>query len=169
MSDEERDLRKYSRRSAIGLMGVGGGLAATETLGFTNLTADRGVDLSVEDDTNATLKITVSGGDEDGNALDNKPEYTDPLTVEFENTGSTEITLDTVEATDTNGDTGISSDFNDEEVLNESQSTTVEFSLDETTDDRNEATADVSIEATIGSGASLDITRADITIVDPAD
>ena len=73
MSDEERDLRKYSRRSAIGLMGVGGGLAATETLGFTNLTADRGVDVDVENDLNADLKIAGedSGGDGDETKLEN--------------------------------------------------------------------------------------------------
>ena len=87
MSDEERDLRKYSRRSAIGLMGVGGGLAATETLGFTNLTADRGVNGAVADDLDAALKIEVadSAMGSNGNGEELEGEFTNEVFIRFEN------------------------------------------------------------------------------------
>jgi hypothetical protein len=60
MSDD-RDLRSYTRRGALGLMGAGGVLAATETLGFTQLTADRGVGITVSGDNASGFKITANG------------------------------------------------------------------------------------------------------------
>ena len=111
MSDEERDLRKYSRRSAIGLMGVGGGLAATETLGFTNLTADRGVNVAVADDDEAVIAVT---GEEDSKDADPLSDFEggdatnidegDPFTLEITNNSDEQLEDDdliiTIEVTD---------------------------------------------------------------------
>ena len=57
MTDETRNL--VTRRSALGLMGIGAVGVASETLGFTNVTAGRGVNVGVENDDNAVLTLTV--------------------------------------------------------------------------------------------------------------
>ena len=96
MSDEERDLRKYSRRSAIGLMGVGGGLAATETLGFTNLTADRGVNIGVADDLNSDLIIEASDDDDFDNETGELGDtvYAENVFIRFEHNAGTDVSID---------------------------------------------------------------------------
>jgi hypothetical protein len=93
MSDGDSDLRKYSRRSAIGLMGIGGGLAATETLGFTRLTADRALSISIANDKNASLRITVEEGQSGGydDTLTDEP-FSGNSNVKFENAGNSDIT-----------------------------------------------------------------------------
>lgn len=52
--------KQVTRRAALGLMAGGGLLAATETLGFSNVTAGRGVSVSTADDPNALIGLTIS-------------------------------------------------------------------------------------------------------------
>lgn len=52
--------KQVTRRAALGLMAGGGLLAATETLGFSNVTAGRGVSVSTASDPNALIGLTVS-------------------------------------------------------------------------------------------------------------
>ena len=114
MSDEERDLRKYSRRSAIGLMGVGGGLAATETLGFTNVTADRGTNIGINTDSDALLRVAVNQGQNSDfdEELTDQPfsgdssiEFVNQSNVAIEDAGEgLEVTID---ATDSTGETSL--------------------------------------------------------------
>ena len=91
MSDGgERDLRKYSRRAAIGLMGVGGGLAATETLGFTNVTADRGTTLRFADDDEAAFRIIANDANDEDEPIQeggdtDKKTFDENLELKFEN------------------------------------------------------------------------------------
>jgi hypothetical protein len=160
---------RYTRRGALGLMGAGAVGVGLETVGFTNLTAGRGVGIGVSDDTNAKLQVTVSGGSEDGNALSNSTDYTDPLDVEFKNTDSSlSIELTGITITNNSGES-ISSDFSSSTTLDKNGgNTTVSFSLDSTDDTRNEGTIDIEAEATVGSGVSLTINRTDISIVDPS-
>ena len=91
MSDDS-DLRSYTRRGALGLMGAGGVLAATETFGFTRLTADRGVGVSVAGDDSAAIEIlgNDSGGDK---ALSNFSNVSSGFTVKLSNNSDT--TFDT--------------------------------------------------------------------------
>lgn len=57
MSDD-RDWRTYTRRGALGLMGIGGVVGVGETLGFTSLTNSRGVNVDVaNDDQEAVFQI----------------------------------------------------------------------------------------------------------------
>lgn len=86
MSDDS-DLRSYTRRGALGLMGAGGVLAATETLGFTQLTADRGVGVSVGSDDEAGVKI-VDNSDDTKITQDS---FSDPAEIKFKNNTSTDI------------------------------------------------------------------------------
>ena len=182
MSDEERDLRKYSRRSAIGLMGVGGGLAATETLGFTNLTADRGVNVGVvtDDDENATLRIT---DDTDDDPIAGKT-FDDSVQIDIENNSGSELTAEdddlvvTVDAVA--GDEGLdvtSNDFDDDGTIsNGSGSITLELKTDTedretvsftlaTQDSGGDVTVDIRFDATF-NGTSLTATREDIMVND---
>ena len=61
---EDRDLRTYTRRGALGLMGAGGVFAATETFGVTNLTAGRGTNIIVANDSAdaVALELVDSNG-----------------------------------------------------------------------------------------------------------
>jgi len=79
MSDDS-DLRSYTRRGALGLMGAGGVLAATETLGFSNLTRDRNLNIAVTNDLNSLLKVYVEDEAIDGQTLNKES-----VTVYFEN------------------------------------------------------------------------------------
>ena len=186
MSDEERDLRKYSRRSAIGLMGVGGGLAATETLGFTNLTAGRGVNVGVvtDDDDNAILRITDENDDEQ---IAEKT-FGDSVQIDIENNSGSELSADsddlvvTVDATDVTGeeslDVGVDSDdFTGGGTITEDTDTivleldtnipgseTASFTM-ETQDSSGEVTVDITFDATF-NGTSLTATREEITVND---
>jgi len=54
------DRRQLTRRAALGLVAGGGLLATSETLGFSNVTAGRGVSIETADDANALLGLTVS-------------------------------------------------------------------------------------------------------------
>ena len=186
MSDEERDLRKYSRRSAIGLMGVGGGLAATETLGFTNLTADRGVNVGVvtDDDENATLRITDDTDDTDGDPIAGKT-FDDSVQIDIKNNSGSELTAEdddlvvTVDA-DTIDDEELdvtSGDFDDDGTIsNGSGSITLELKTDTedretvsftlaTQDSGGDVTVDIRFDATF-NGTSLTATREGIMVND---
>ena len=80
MSDDS-DLRSYTRRGALGLMGVGGVLAATETLGFSNFTRDRNLNIAVTNDLNSLLKVYVENKD----SIDGQTLNQESVTVYFEN------------------------------------------------------------------------------------
>lgn len=80
------DGRQFTRRAALGLVASGGLLAASETFGFSNVTANRGVSVSTADDPNALLGFT---GYEDSSKT---PTFTN-------NTNSSmSITLDSAES-----------------------------------------------------------------------
>ena len=190
MSDEERDLRKYSRRSAIGLMGVGGGLAATETLGFTNLTADRGVDVDVVGDDEAVLRIVGNGGvNTDGESNTDEPledpeSFDEELQIEFENQSDTdiegedgdgdlEVTIDNQE--DSEGvievtgfgetDTQISVDESDNFQTGLPASETENLTIAMEADDGSDAIINVTVDAVFGGGDfSVNLDREDIHI-----
>ena len=89
MTDETRNL--VMRRSALGLMGIGAVGVASETLGFTNVTAGRGVNIGVEDDPDATFKI--EDDDSPGTAI-NDADFSDRADILFENTSSNGVTID---------------------------------------------------------------------------
>jgi len=61
-------------------MGAGGVLAATETLGFSNLTRDRNLNIAVTNDLNSLLKVYVEDEAIDGQTLNKES-----VTVYFEN------------------------------------------------------------------------------------
>jgi len=81
MSDDS-DLRSYTRRGALGLMGAGGVLAATETLGFSNLTRDRNLNIAVTNDLNSLLKVYVEN---ENTIIDRQRIDQKSVTVYFEN------------------------------------------------------------------------------------
>lgn len=70
---------KLTRRAALALMAGGGTLAASETVGFTSLSAARELGISVADDENASLKIE---------GLKQSPTYTNPHAVRLTNNSS---------------------------------------------------------------------------------
>ena len=188
MSDEERDLRKYSRRSAIGLMGVGGGLAATETLGFTNLTADRGLSVSVADDSNAALEITVDEGQEGdyNDTLEDSP-FTGDSNVKFENTGNEDISSEeddalVVDISETDDgsieirDNGVEGTFDvsdspadtDEGATAEvdlptSTDAILEFSPTDGTGNGDSPTVTITTTAALSDGSELTVERTNVT------
>ena len=99
MTDSNERWRTTTRRSALGLMSVGAAFFATETLGFTQLSADRGVNVAVADDLNAALIIEAANDSTDlgnsGEVLEDG-DFTDNVFIRFENnTGDDdrEITL----------------------------------------------------------------------------
>ena len=178
MSDEDRDLRKYSRRSAIGLMGVGGGLAATETLGFTNLAAGRGVEVAVGGDDDAVLLVVDEDSDD---PLPEAEPFDDEVTIEFTNESDSDINNDDLSVTITNQDSSdtsvnvhgfdsgsgdISSDGSSEEFntdLDASDSTDLTIELDNK--DSNTSTINVDVNADFGGGEfSVDFSRKNIDI-----
>ena len=80
MTDSDRRWRTTTRRSALGLMSVGAAFVATETLGFTQLSADRGVNVAVAGDDEAVIAVTGEEGSDGA----------DPLS-DFEGGGATDI------------------------------------------------------------------------------
>ena len=97
-------------------MGVGGGLAATETLGFTNLTADRGVNVAVADDDEAVIAVTGEEDSEHAEPLSSFEDAStdidegDPFTLEITNNSDEELGDDdliiTIDVTDDDVDEG---------------------------------------------------------------
>ena len=188
MSDEERDLRKYSRRSAIGLMGVGGGLAATETLGFTNVTAGRDAFIGIDGDGDAILEST--GSSEEG-GVDDEPlseleddDVDDDLTIEF--TNRSDVTLEAgsddlavkinetannkldVSTTNFDSETDIEAGEGQTYNIDSNLDTNDNASIELTNNDGDSATIDVEVDA-VFNGTALNLTRDDITIVDTLD
>ena len=113
MNEDKR--KRYTRRGAIGLMGVGAVGVASETLGFTNLTARRGVNVGVEGDLNADLIIEAAddqvnlGGD--GEELGTST-FDDEVFIRFEN-NTTDREISVGDPTDGSADdTGTISDNN---------------------------------------------------------
>ena len=181
MSDGDRDLRKYSRRSAIGLMGVGGGLAATETLGFTNLTAGRGVEVAVDGDDDAVLRVVDEGN---GIPLQDQEPFDNKVEIKFENESNTginsndlSVTIKNQDDSDTDVDVddfdsetetesispgGSSGEFNTDLGVSSQASLTVELNEK---DENNTSKIDVDVNADFGSGEfSVDFIRTDINI-----
>ena len=172
MSKDSRDL--VTRRNALGLMGIGAVGVVSETLGFTNVTAGRGVDIGVSDDQDSILGIEAddSGG---ATTLDDDP-FDSPLTITFSNQSSSDdVDLD-VTISETSGDTSLTvdaTDFGDADSENIAAGGDQTFSekvsesadLEITVDDDNEtATIDVApVEADFG-GTTLELTRENIDI-----
>lgn len=96
MSDD-RDLRKYTRRGALGLMGIGGIVAVSETLGFSSLGAGRGVSIGISDDDSALLEITVDGNNSvNGGALNTTQSAVSPVEVTFTNNAGSDFVGDSL-------------------------------------------------------------------------
>ncbi len=89
MSDDS-DLRSYTRRGALGLMGAGGVLAATETLGFSNFTRDRNLNIAVTNDINSLLKVYVENNSTN-EAIDGQRLTQESATVSFKNQSDVEL------------------------------------------------------------------------------
>ena len=51
--------RRCTRRGALVLIGIGGGILAVETDAFTRLSADRGVNVSVTNDEDAAFGVLI--------------------------------------------------------------------------------------------------------------
>jgi len=69
-------------------MGAGGVLAATETLGFSNLTRDRNLNIAVTNDLNSLLKVYV----ENEKLIDGQTIKKESVTVYFENQSDIDLT-----------------------------------------------------------------------------
>lgn len=91
MSDD-RDWRGYTRRGALGLMGAGGAVAVSETLGFSNVTAGRGTTVDIANDGNALLQITVGG-----TSLNQASSENSPATIKFTNDGQADFNGDALQ------------------------------------------------------------------------
>jgi len=180
MSDDS-DIREYTRRGAVGLMGVGGALAVTETFGFTRLTADRDTQLTVEadDDTNVALQVTDSDGNPIGDEYtlpdDDTEQFTigvpsdvalDALTVDLSGSnrsGSGTVSVVSTDGFDTN-DESISD--SDPETLenngnfngNGSFSLSIRDSVTDGSDDRDALDLNITVTANLG-GTHVELTR----------
>ena len=159
---DDRDLQKYTRRSALGLMTVGGGLVASETWGFTNLTAGRGVKLNVDNDLNAVLGIVADGKQ----IADNQ--FTSPVTIDFMNRSNETIAID-VEVTEQNGEQITVEGFGStKKFSNRSESFTTDIysskSLEITVEEA--ATTDISLTVTSAEfgGVSVELQRGNVTV-----
>ena len=188
MTDSDRRWRTTTRRSALGLMSVGAAFFATETLGFTQLSADRGVNVAVANDLDAVLRIAVQEG-QDGDfdeELTDEP-FSGDTNVEFVNQSETAIDGDsddglTVEIDATDSDDGTSLEISDEENFNITDGTdatedivTATTDLDPengsgndnravlgfnpTDDGDNSPEADITVTATFADGTTLTLTR----------
>lgn len=92
MSDDT-NRRRYTRRGALGLMGVGGVIMASETLGFTTLTAERDTNIAVKSDAHSALKLWDSDdGNVDGETFTLPGNETETFTIENQST----VSLDTL-------------------------------------------------------------------------
>ena len=184
MTDSDERWRTTTRRSALGLMSVGAAFFATETLGFTQLSADRGVNVAVADDLNAVLQIAVDEGQDDefDEELTDEP-FTGDTNVEFVNQSETAIDGDsddglTVEIDATDPDDGTSLDISNEEnfdITGETDATedivTATTDLDPENgngnvnravlgfDPTNSPVADITVTATFTDGTTLTLTR----------
>ena len=195
MTDSDRRWRTTTRRSALGLMSVGAAFFATETLGFTQLSADRGVNVAVADDLNAVLRIGVDEG-QDGtfNAELTDEPFSGDTNVEFVNQSETAIDGDsddglTVEIDATDSDDGTSLDISNEENFDITDGTdATENIVTATTDleaengnvnravlgfNPDEAAggdspeADITVTATFADGTTLTLTREGIVFEEP--
>jgi len=166
MSDDS-DIPEYTRRGAVGLMGVGGALAVTETFGFTQLTADRGVGITVSGDDASGFEITTA----DGSGLNDTTSANQTLSLTFRNNTGTDFDGNSlseneglaveisasgtdVEVTDRSGDqsfsstsTTISSGSSGTVATDLPSSDTAKLDIENTTDD-TDATVDLHIVAT---------------------
>ena len=150
MTDSDRRWRTTTRRSALGLMSVGAALFATETLGFTQLSADRGVNVAVANDLDAVLRIAVDeNNDGEFNEELGGGTFDGDRFVQFKNDSSEEIS--SLELTITKTDDGGSVDIN-----NESGET---FGFDDTLDEENES---------ITESASLDSGEESVIEISPS-
>jgi len=184
MSDDS-DIREYTRRGALGLMGVGGVFAVTETFGFTRLTADRGVGITVSGDDASGFEITANGSE-----LKDTTSADQTLSLTFKNTTGTDFDGNSlsenkglaveisasgtsVEVTDRGGDqsfsntSDISSGSSGIVATDLLSSDTAKLDIENTTDNAD-ATVDLHIVAT-GSNSEIriDINRNSITISGP--
>ena len=183
MTDETRNL--VTRRSALGLMGIGAVGVASETLGFTNVTAGRGVKVGVVGDDEAVLRIVGTGG---GGSIDEPLEdpesFDEELQIDFENQSDTEI-----EGEDGDGDLEVTIDNQEDsegviEVTGFGE-TDIQISVDESdnfqtglpasetenltiameADDGSDAIINVTVDAVFGGGDfSVNLDREDIHI-----
>lgn len=162
--DDDQDLLTYSRRSALGIMAVGAGLVASDTLGFTNLTVRRGVKLNVDNDLNAVLEITANGERITDNTFDS------PVNIDFTNNSNEAIDIN-VDVTENNG-VDISVDgFDDNTSFN---SSTESFnakinngsteSLEITVEESNSTDLSIEVASAKFGGVSVDLTRGNVTV-----
>ena len=191
MTDETRNL--VTRRSALGLMGIGAVGVASETLGFTNVTAGRDALIGIDGDGDALLELR---GDSSDDGVDTDPlsdlegeTVDDDLTIQFTNNSNTtledasdDITV-TIDGTDDTQDVNLSVDTSgdfdndganitgsgDSKTFNLATdvetSNTVSIELDEDADDEGFLTFKIEVTTDFG-GTVLDLTRENITIQD---
>ena len=189
MTDETRNL--VTRRSALGLMGIGAVGVASETLGFTNLTAGRGVNVDVVGDDEAVLTIVgtagvnTEGGDNEDEPLEDPDSFDEELQIDFTNQSDTDIEgqnndgdLDvTITNQEGSGGTIEVTGFGEtDEAIDPDANNTFQTGLDsEETDDltvamqeddgTENATIDVTVDAVFGGGDfSVNLDREDIDI-----
>jgi len=175
---EDRDLRTYTRRGALGLMGAGGVFAATETFGFTDATRNRGLNLGVSTDDNAVLTITgtAKGGMGDEDTLDNfdsNSPATPPLDISFTNKTNAATTGDGFKLKITGGTIDDSSEFTKDD---RTFTTTLSANGDSgdnatvTVDNDTGGTESITIEIVnvdLKNGASISLTRNNVTLDSP--
>ena len=185
MTDSDRRWRTTTRRSALGLMSVGAAFFATETLGFTQLSADRGVNVAVADDLNAVLGLEGDSSDGD---VDEEPlsdlegeNIEGDLTITF--TNQSDVTLEsssddlivTIEETGNSSGLAVTetSGFDSEDDIEAGEEKTYNIDEDLSTNDdasivlenndTENATIDVTVDAEF-NGTTLNLTRENITI-----
>lgn len=172
MSDD-RDWREYTRRGALGLMGLGAGLAATETAGITSLTADRSTTLRFADDSTAMLGIEGDGKALNDPTDDNRTSFTSsPITITLTNRLGNAIPGGDLEVTITNSNTSTltvenASNFiaNSDTLpvdLSDSSGSSVTVTNDSQIGTTNEATFDLSTTDNL-TGIELEVVRAETT------
>lgn len=92
MSDD-RDWRQYTRRGALGLMGVGGLAVATETMGITQLRTDRDTAIDTAGDAASDVGLQVTPSNEnvpiDEGGEDKDGTYTGTEEFQFDFTNKT--------------------------------------------------------------------------------
>jgi len=166
MSDD-RDLRTYTRRGALALMGVGGLVGASETLGFSNATSSRGLNLGVSSDDNAVLTITATPDDGTGtedtlDAFSDDSPATPPVEVSFTNETDApteragldvEVTGGTIDQSPDGSDT-----FTTELSANGENDDTETIIVDNDTGGTESATIDIN-NAVFTNGTSISLSR----------
>jgi len=171
MSDD-RDLRKHTRRGALALMGVGGLLGLSETLGFTNATRSRGLNIGVSDDDSAVLTITgtPNGGTEDTlDTFDDTSPATPPVDITFTNEADDPIKTDGLDVEITGGTVddspSDSSSFTTELSANGANGDSETITVDTDTGGTESVTVDVT-NVTFESGTSISLSR-DLLLASP--